>query len=678
MLHAASYSFLTDDAFISFRYARNLAHGHGLVFNPGFERVEGYTNFLWVLILAALDRVGWAPESAARVLSLAATVALWGLVAWWALRGPIGRGSPWLALVPLVWLATNRSVAVWSTSGLETRGFELLAIAGMMRLAVEVESDDARRGRWGATSAWLLGLACWMRPDGLLVAAVAYAAAALWTMRRGRFDLARFLGAVAPLVLMLVALFAFRRVYYGEWLPNTYYAKFGGQWMWGQGGRYLALFALEYGVWLWVPLLVAGILVRWREGRGFVPFLFGGVVLAHALYVASIGGDHFEYRPLDLYFPLLFLLMFDGMCAWARSARATAGAIGYAGLVALFAWWLPYQSHRQFPDRYVAGFPGMSVDAGGYLDPARDPLMRLPGLRALADAHRTLLRDRTKHFVAVRQEEHRMFLAGAIAQGRELRRLIGERTLPSDVSIAMDCVGAIPYESNVRTLDRLGLTDRHVARSEFRGTGLMAHDKHATIEYAAARGIDLWAYGPVDLVVTITSPWLLAAVESRMTRGTPAYAADLGSDRFVLCDFPAGFERGSRGFPALRFRDVGDPSFVDEYLLRAKVAERESLAVRPHDLSERRRLAYLELVSGELPSSLEHYREIVARNPDDAESWEYAAVCWERLGDRASAVTALERGLAAARRTGDTTKIERLERRLGGGRPSAAPPAAQR
>src|SRR5262245_40897395 len=47
-LHARMYSFLCDDAFISFRYAHNFAHGHGLVFNPGHERVEGYSNFLWV------------------------------------------------------------------------------------------------------------------------------------------------------------------------------------------------------------------------------------------------------------------------------------------------------------------------------------------------------------------------------------------------------------------------------------------------------------------------------------------------------------------------------------------------------------------------------------------------------------------------------------------------------
>ena len=51
LAHALYYRGLIDDAFISFRYAANLVDGHGLVFNHG-ERVEGYTNLLWVLILS--------------------------------------------------------------------------------------------------------------------------------------------------------------------------------------------------------------------------------------------------------------------------------------------------------------------------------------------------------------------------------------------------------------------------------------------------------------------------------------------------------------------------------------------------------------------------------------------------------------------------------------------------
>jgi hypothetical protein len=62
LIHAAHYIFLTDDAFISFRYARNLSQGYGLVFNPGLERVEGYSNFLLVLLLAGSDLLRIPPE----------------------------------------------------------------------------------------------------------------------------------------------------------------------------------------------------------------------------------------------------------------------------------------------------------------------------------------------------------------------------------------------------------------------------------------------------------------------------------------------------------------------------------------------------------------------------------------------------------------------------------------
>ena len=80
LAHAWVYRFLTDDAFISFRYARNLATGHGLVFNPGHEPVEGYSNFLWVLILAGARFVGLSPERIANALSLLLSAAVWVLL----------------------------------------------------------------------------------------------------------------------------------------------------------------------------------------------------------------------------------------------------------------------------------------------------------------------------------------------------------------------------------------------------------------------------------------------------------------------------------------------------------------------------------------------------------------------------------------------------------------------
>src|ERR1043166_6070025 len=117
------YWFTCDDAFIAFRYARNLAMGHGLVFNPGFERVEGYTNFLWVLLLAAGRFCGLAPESACHVLSIAAGIGIILLITWHCLKAlPAGASAFW-ALWPALLLAVNRTFTMWCTSGLETKLF---------------------------------------------------------------------------------------------------------------------------------------------------------------------------------------------------------------------------------------------------------------------------------------------------------------------------------------------------------------------------------------------------------------------------------------------------------------------------------------------------------------------------------------------------------------------------
>src|SRR2546428_487360 len=67
-LQASRLGWTTDDAYISFRYADNLVHGRGLVFNVG-ERVEGYSNFLWTLWCALGIRLGYAPEAWARFWS---------------------------------------------------------------------------------------------------------------------------------------------------------------------------------------------------------------------------------------------------------------------------------------------------------------------------------------------------------------------------------------------------------------------------------------------------------------------------------------------------------------------------------------------------------------------------------------------------------------------------------
>src|SRR5439155_158429 len=67
--HALYFDFVSDDAYISFRYARNLAEHVQLVFNLG-ERVEGFTNFLWTVMLAGGIKLGVSPVVSSRFLGV--------------------------------------------------------------------------------------------------------------------------------------------------------------------------------------------------------------------------------------------------------------------------------------------------------------------------------------------------------------------------------------------------------------------------------------------------------------------------------------------------------------------------------------------------------------------------------------------------------------------------------
>ena len=126
--------FLTDDAFISFRYLSNAFDGRGLVWNPPpFLPVEGYTNFGWIALLGAVwATTGIAPPRAANALSFAlglGTLAFALRIAWRA-RLP-ARFEPWrpaLAALALLGIATNRTFVTWLSSGLETSLFTLCVV----------------------------------------------------------------------------------------------------------------------------------------------------------------------------------------------------------------------------------------------------------------------------------------------------------------------------------------------------------------------------------------------------------------------------------------------------------------------------------------------------------------------------------------------------------------------
>jgi arabinofuranosyltransferase len=393
------------------------------------------------------------------------------------------------------------------------------------------------------------------------MAGAAYVVAGTVLARSGR-PVARVLPGLAIFVGIVAAHFAFRLVYYGEWLPNTYYAKAVGARRWGLGLAHLGAFVLEYATWLWVPALIAAALRHARAGTGYVPALFAAVTIPHLLYIASIGGDHFEYRPQDLLFPFAYCLVAEGTAAMFRARGRTPAAAAYLAAVLLGAWYLPWRSHVEAPTHYAGGFPGPSAGdpaSAAFLDPERSWVTRLPGLRAMARAHRALLHETTLHFVGIRQEDHAMFLEKVRPEAERLRDLVHAGILPPDAHLATSCVGLIGWESDLRVFDRHGLTDAGVAHSRVTDPrGKVAHEKRATLEDARERGVELWAFDPVHSVWKADDPAFANLVLLASARGIPAYAAQVGDDDFLLVMLPLGLEHVAARFPRLALRPVAD------------------------------------------------------------------------------------------------------------------------
>jgi hypothetical protein len=387
------------------------------------------------------------------------------------------------------------------------------------------------------------------------------------------------------------------------------------------------------------------------------------MMLPHLLYVVAIGGDHFEYRPLDVVFPFTFLLLYHGARRLAATSRGARVLLAYTVALAIGLWQIPFQSHRQFVDYYLAGFPGRRLnrpEAKEYLSPDRDPISRLPGFRQIANAHRRLLIGSTSNFAGIRREEHRHFLATVRPLATVLRQMLAAGVLPPDFHVALPCVGVIPFDSEIRTLDQHGLTDAHVAHSEFQGRETLGHDKMASLEYARSRGVDLWCgTHPVGPLASDEFHKLLR--RSLMGEGN-GVAAEIAPGLFLLGEPPAGIEQLERRAPRLRFVDVKvlGQGLVDEWITQY----RDRIQRAPNDDFTRLQLAILLGDRGRTSEALALAEPVAARLPNDPEAWIQLGWLRASAARPTEARAAYEHALASARARGQMDVSARAERML--------------
>ncbi|MEE2750390.1 MAG: hypothetical protein VX519_03100 [Myxococcota bacterium] len=303
-LGAFGLRWVSDDAFISFRYAQHLVEGHGLVFNVG-EQVEGYTNFSWTVLVAAAMKLGLEPVRFTWVLGIACylgcLVLLWRV----SLRMSAQRegGELVVPVAALAW-AVHHHAQVFATSGLETPLFVLLVTA-IGVFVVEAQSPRA----WVAVGA-LGAAACLTRPDGGLYYGLAVIAAGL-TRENRRSSL---VAVLVPGLGVGLPYVAWKLQWFGELLPNTFYAKAGSGPRWAEGVHYMLIYVQMYWVGL-VGVLAALLLwvrgepggAAWRGRRGG-RFLVA-VLVSTCLYVGRVGGDFMFARFLVPVTPLAFLAL---------------------------------------------------------------------------------------------------------------------------------------------------------------------------------------------------------------------------------------------------------------------------------------------------------------------------------------------------------------------------------
>jgi len=389
-----------DDSFISFRYAHNLAEGRGLVYNAG-ERVEGFTNLLWTLLLAGGIRLGFEVPETAHVLDLAAGIA--ALLATFAFtRAGLPGSRAWLAGLAPALLLAGASFTFWSTVGLGTTLFVAFVTGALAAQA---------SGRMGLATLAVL-LATLTRPEGALAAAVIFGFHLAWQRRAGW----RAWRQPALYALGVLLLTGFRLAYYGSPVPNTFYAKVGGIPL-QHGVRYVQGF-LENGA---APLVLLAIPALLRGRRGWPA---ATLAVSTAAYVVAVGGDVFPFERFLLpVLPCLIGLALHGALV-AFETRRWLGGVAAAGLVLSFSI-------------YVFGGPVAALRAP--LPTARSGQLSDSWVGLCAFHNTASVMAFTVKDLADRGEPIRLLASGAI--------------------------GAIGYYSRLPILDFFGIIDPQIARN---------------------------------------------------------------------------------------------------------------------------------------------------------------------------------------------------------------------
>jgi hypothetical protein len=334
---------LCDDIFITFRYAENFLAGHGFVFNIG-ERVEGYTHFTWLCLITFVQWLGFGPEGATQWMGevfYLITLATFAVISY-RIAGREGL------LVPIATpvLALHYDFHIWASSGLETPFFTALVSLGFFTMCFSKSRPSVRY----LLAGFLFTLGVMTRPDGVLFLflALAFETGMQWLNRAPVKIILSTIGYfLLPVIVFLVPYAIWKIVYYGDLLPNTFYAKSGDVSYFDQGFFYIWTYVRGYPTSWLILLAVPYLIVVWRGASGRFLFrmreladdvrarslvlalLF--VVVYGVVFIARVGGDFMYARFIIPIVPLVYFIIEMSL----RQLLVTRRSLLKASIVAL-------------------------------------------------------------------------------------------------------------------------------------------------------------------------------------------------------------------------------------------------------------------------------------------------------------------------------------------------------
>jgi arabinofuranosyltransferase len=453
-----------DDTYIGMLYSKNIARGVGPAFVPlssvevpPTARVEGYSNPLWVFLTAGMYLL---PGSVFFWLKLTSFLSV--LLLAFACRELFRKlvDDPksypqWVFLTPMLLILFNASICHYLKSGMETVTFTALVVFATWHTA---KLADSPRPGLAFVNALLWLAVILTRPEGILFAFSAglYLVLALW---RPRASLSA--AWVLPLLAGTTAFLAWRYSYYGEWLPNTFFAKVairgeleeGWIAVFRQGIGYVRKFLFDDVTLTTLAFAAGGVLIWRRHLRPTRLLLLFTMMASNLLFVVLVGGDFWS---LSRFLQITGVLLAVLACIPIGMIAAGKPVAGWAvrrqlGIGA--GWALPFL--------LVLGVNQTLV-----------PILKY---QAFYGDLPLLSHERLRETLTLRAVQP------AFVLGKWLKE-----NLPSDAVIGIDQAGQLAYYSERTAIDVLGLSDHHLARHRL------------TYEYLRGRGMTHLAAVVID------------------------------------------------------------------------------------------------------------------------------------------------------------------------------------